>query len=1055
MSPLNILFVSAGLWALTHLWILPLSKQRWKRADLRQKIARASALVALKKIRDLSVITTIVVSSVLIFVWVCGVIGSNSVNLSRNLIDKVAAAHTLLKNWTDAYANIIIFVGLLGAALTLYLSARQAKKRLTAIWFARATEVRERLVNDSTLIGEAGRDPDLLPIVQRLAQATSLLSQHQDGGEATLSEHERGIIEQDISSLLWMLSVEIARKEIDVETSLATPSAEEAAVKTSRRQRWARFFASKRLREDLGLLQKPASYAVSALFIVSLIGWSAEPLADSLQLVVNNLRVNLLAEEAQRDLESALSKDEEVVSETTDADTGQVAQQIAQATVRGLLRSGVIDRIDRTRGPLDQSELVRARIAEQHVGLPDGMDSVSRVRKETGQAIARGANDNTESMIAHISDRLQEVVEPSVQRLQKEQPGAFARLAVTLKARYAGSPSPLDAQSQIISRVLDQAFGAVDAHSSTELARQAQKILKEFGKEATQTWAKAYAERYLADLLLGEARADVLAAGFRFETSDETKRFVAALQDAEGRWVTSGTELERSKRDRKVAAAVAAQDADTPTAAVARHNLGGYDELFPTIAEWTPNDAAGPGSAPNFRRPTPKPVPATDFHLASRSFRVRGVLIGRDLGGDSLDIKDLRWSLRTARGEHPALIALDARVGDEWVTLGSFAAGIVNQGLRYAADRRVVATTILPGDGNVFGRITSLHPVLTDTPLGCRIVEADRWVDTFTYNRRNHPVDPRLQQIAFERKEIGRWQWMVSIAEDVATRASGASCPRVQLQSDLDKLQRRNPIALGNVRFSLGMATALDRLLDQEGATNPASVRFLRGAHACATDTPEKLGACLCDEVGKAGLSREYWFPEDHTSQFRERTAVLSRDFGWLKPSANHLEHIEFWIHTTLAKRDASTHSADEATAVALDFPEEQLHVLRQVIIEQLPRYLAETLDVADLDDFLGPIEEFVLVQRFMRAAFAGSLGRDFPLMKLVQLEQDTRDFVPHQPTIRWEPPDSKEKKEKEETMLVALRTAEPSAAEAYAAWRNDVNARSQSHKPLCDRAAK
>lgn len=1052
MSPLSILFVSAGLWALTHLWILPLSKQRWQRADLRQKIARASALVALKKIRDLSVITAIVVSSVLIFVWTCGVVGSSSINFPRNLIDKVAVAHALLKNWTDTYANIIIFVGLMGAAFTLYLSARQAKKRLTAIWFARATEVRERLVNDSTLIGEAGRDPDLLPIVQRLAQATSLLSRRQEGG-VTLSEHEQGIIEQDISSLLWMLSVEIARKEINVENVLSTPSAEEVAVKTSRRQRWARFFASKRLREDLGLLQKPASYAVSALFVVSLVGWSAEPLADSLQLVVNNLRVNLLAEEAQRDLESALSKDEEVVSEATHTDTGQVAQQIAQATVRGLLRSGVIDRIDRTRGPLDQSELVRARIAEQHVGLPDGMDSVSRVRKETGQAIAHGAND-TESLIAHISERLQDVVEPSVQRLQKEQPGAFERLAVTLKARYAGSPSPLDAQSQIISRVLDEAFGAVDAHPSTELARQAQKILKEFGKEATQTWAKAYAERYLTDLLLGEARADVLAAGFRFETSDEMKRFVAALQDAEGRWVTSGIELERSERNRKVAAAVAAQSADTSTAAAARTNLGGYDELFATIAEWTPNDAAGPGSAPNFRRPTPKPVPATDFHLASRSFRVRGVLIGRDLGGDSLDIKDLRWSLHTARGES-ALIALEARVGDEWVALGSFSAGVVNQGLRYAADRRVVATTILPGDGNVFQRITALHPVLTDTPLGCRIVEADRWVDTFTYDRRDHPVDPRLEQIAFERKEIRRWYRMVSIAEDVATRASGASCPRVQLQSDPDELQRRNPIALGNVRFSLGMATALDRFLNQEGATNPASVRFLRGAHACATGTPEKLGACLCDEVGKAGLSSEYWFPVDHTSQFRERAAVLSRDFGWLKPSANHLEHIEFWIHTTFAKRNASTHSADEATAVTLDFPEEQLHVLREVITEKLPRYLVEERRVADVDEFLGPIEEFVLVQRFMRAAFAGNLGRDFPLMKLVQLEQDTRDFVPHQPTIRWEPPIRGELADSEETMLDALRTAEPSAGEAYAAWRNDVNARSQSHKPLCDRAAK
>ena len=75
-----------------------------------------------------------------------------------------------------------------------------------------------------------------------------------------------------------------------------------------------------------------------------------------------------------------------------------------------------------------------------------------------------------------------------------------------------------------------------------------------------------------------------------------------------------------------------------------------------------------------------------------------------------------------------------------------------------------------------------------------------------------------------------------------------------------------------------------------------------------------------------------------------------------------------------------------------------------------------------------------MLLQRFMRAAFAGALGSNFPITKLVQLERDTRQFVPYQPTIRWEPvPNS-------ESMLIkTLREAEnPKAAESFIACERD-----------------
>jgi hypothetical protein len=90
-------------------------------------------------------------------------------------------------------------------------------------------------------------------------------------------------------------------------------------------------------------------------------------------------------------------------------------------------------------------------------------------------------------------------------------------------------------------------------------------------------------------------------------------------------------------------------------------------------------------------------------------------------------------------------------------------------------------------------------------------------------------------------------------------------------------------------------------------------------------------------------------------------------------------------------------------------------------------------------------MEDFVLVQRFMRAAFAGALASNLPITKLVQLERGTRQFVPHQLTIRWEPvPNS-------ESMLIkALREADPKAAESFIACERDRYDRHALKRPVC-----
>jgi hypothetical protein len=113
------------------------------------------------------------------------------------------------------------------------------------------------------------------------------------------------------------------------------------------------------------------------------------------------------------------------------------------------------------------------------------------------------------------------------------------------------------------------------------------------------------------------------------------------------------------------------------------------------------------------------------------------------------------------------------------------------------------------------------------------------------------------------------------------------------------------------------------------------------------------------------------------------------------------------------------------------------------------PGYLKTSLNSPSYDDFMLPLEDFILLQRLFRTALAGGLGKDFPLSQLLKLQQETRPFVARQPTIRWEPADS------EESLEQTLQAADPAARQSYVAWRDDNTLRRTNKRPTCERVSK
>ncbi|WP_227243306.1 hypothetical protein [Paraburkholderia caribensis] len=680
-------------------------------------------------------------------------IAAAAFNVPKLLINALAAAYTTVKDLADGYGTVLSVLGVVAASYSLLRCARNAKRRVSEVWSRKAQEIYARLCDDPTELENARAHTDLMPFIATIDELVAkLVSLEKANAQEPSNDAYVKIAEEtreELSSALSALAIEIARKDVTFDT-VAEPSADESATQT-RGPVWFRALTGERFCKDVGLLKKPLSRFVTALLFVTLIGWAADPLANSVQLIVNNLRVNLLAQQASRDLDSVLSRAKPDADDITPnsppnlAAINEASRLLARAAVREMVQSPLMDRvvsIERTRE--NQTEFVRAAINEQNYKTDETVsaDATEKVREEASRAAMHpGA---TEDGLGTVERELASDLRPSVQRLASENPGRFQRIVDEIKARYAAPMGPLDAQGKLIGEALDKAFGAFDAHATGEVSKQAEKLVKEFGKKALTEWAQAFAQRFVTQAIMDTAHPEVWARvhdNFRFETSTDAQRFLVALNASDGHGMHNVAADDEARMHRKVAEFLSQTARDDGARHALLAQMSGYDSLFPLhdddpgVAGFdhngpSPGGGGGGESGRSFQGEghgvraeghvgTPRAFTtarARSFGLASLSFRVRGVLIGQDEESVGIDITDLAWTIHPANDGLPTRVTLQARMSSRWFTLGTFDAAVVNQALRYAADGRVIATTITPGDGIALARLTYVHPALVDTP---------------------------------------------------------------------------------------------------------------------------------------------------------------------------------------------------------------------------------------------------------------------------------------------------------------------------------------------------
>lgn len=1083
MEPMGLWILFACTWALLHWWLLPSVQTHWQAVDMRTKMLRSGILVTLEKLRDLAAVGATALALLMVVILLSGWLARTDATLPKALIEVVSSLFEGAKAFSSGYGTLVGWVGLIGAAIVLYQGAKHARHQVARVWQAQASKELAAIIEKPELIEAAKSHPDQRPFAEHIEAILSALHSLPDAGEASQEqENERGRLREVLQDALHMLAVEVANQKVDFAEAIGKAAEPPDQPPSTPWQRLAKMVSSKQFGKDMGLVRKPLGWVVTGLLLFSLTGWAADPLADNLRLTVNNLRVNLANEAVQRDLETALSHESADASDEADAnlssaDVRQVraaaegARLVARAVAREMLDPGLMARMTGTsRSAESTAEFVRAAVLSENMPEPKDLSDAlpaQRVRAEVHAASV----DSEAAALRRVEEHLAAQIEAPLESLQRQQPRRFEALMSRVSARYSTPVNALDAQSKIMARVLDEAVGGVGFTPSGEMGKQAQAMVKDFGKDAIKTWADSAVKRFLVDTIAGAARPDVLR-GIALESTEQSRAFIESLRFHEGEgWRPSPTAAREARANNAVARVVADLHDDVPEAArlAMREQLSGYERLFPGQATAAapedlindlPTGSGGGGKHADAGEGGTRPRPstgggqdfsrsrATSMHTASRSFRVRGVLIGHDPQGEPLDVTDIKWQLTPAVAGQPSTrvllsLRLASKTGDvpKWQTVGSVDAGVLNQALRYAADRRVVATTITLGDGKVFQRLTSLHPVLLDTPLGCRIIEADRFIDTFSFRPDNGSASPAFSQLVRDREQMMSWLRLMGLAEIIAARHE-SSCPVDAVKKGLEQRQ------LKSLAFSEPMSGAIDRFLQSRDKDGGGGTAMIRHATKCASPSSADTARCLCKQADAMAAQHRYWFPEDHTSQVRERAEPLSADLKWLSPSNDRLGHLDLWVHTTFALRDEQTGEADESTASALDFPQPSLDALRATVRNRLPNYLRDRLASPSYDAFMAPLEEFVLMQRLMRAAFQGALGQGFPLARLVDLEKQTRRYVAKQPTIRWEPAG------KMEDMYAALQKSDAYAAEAFKAWLSDRMDREQHRKPVCGTAS-
>lgn len=428
--------------------------------------------------------------------------------------------------------------------------------------------------------------------------------------------------------------------------------------------------------------------------------------------------------------------------------------------------------------------------------------------------------------------------------------------------------------------------------------------------------------------------------------------------------------------------------------------LAEYDDFFPSspaaasntvLAQEIATHGGGAGVAENVAFRVER---AGSFEMLEGFSRVGGVLIGREPEnqGTKLDIRKLDWRVQ---GRQVFITLGDAK--GRITALGPYDKTLVHQALAYAADGRPVAVTMTKAAPMETLKV-QLHPALLDTPLGCRVSQLDRLVDTFA----NKDLPQRAAQEAALKAQLFVYQyaWAARVSTLITTNEAANSNVGKAIHK---MLADRTDLAAGLAQTALMEPSGVMQL--KPAFFDPELVQAIK---ACQAHAPDSFGDCIREQFSDSSATddtKRSWLQNRTNftlwSGVRERPFRITEDLSFLQPppvtdTASHLWPFDFLVQVSFTTPAVNS---TEANGTYVDRDPLELTSLRPDIQRLVYRGMEQDGLVPSLND----LREFTVLQRLFRVALKGYLGQQFPVKRLAALEHDTAGGIPYVYTARWQ----------------------------------------------------
>ena len=417
-----------------------------------------------------------------------------------------------------------------------------------------------------------------------------------------------------------------------------------------------------------------------------------------------------------------------------------------------------------------------------------------------------------------------------------------------------------------------------------------------------------------------------------------------------------------------------------PIVPAAMRGASAYAEIFPAVAEAAFSGVGGGGGRS-----------ARSYARIRFSPKVGGVVIGREpeAGGEEVSVVGFDWT-RNADGNYQfVLTTADNRTVD----LGPFHPALIYGALAYAADGRVVTATLPKPTGKfpeidgqrIQARRVLVHPALEDTSVACPVIQIDRFVDGFT----SGGTSDVAQNLAVARDAVSVFGLL--IGEVVAYSSYQRQSQRTEFKE--------------HVWDRLGIADAQPRIAAYVNSCGTGQTCFPTdyyqsqgldfGNSTAALQCLANGGDCFDDFVA---LTTSFGYLVD--SGVREQNYTLDGGLNFLRAGADRdffwpLDFIIQAVPQKLTDDDADSSSDFEPWI----FPSmaDGIRALVRDGIESNP----------DAAKVLAEMKDFVVLQRLFRLALAGSVGLEFPLHRLGELQAEVQPAMKVQRNERWNLNDS------------------------------------------------